>query len=623
MSQKTKLILTIFISLLYVALTILFAYNLPVIMSGGNESVKSLLMSGQVEPVYKYPVSDIGFAVKKGDIIYVETNSLGEFEYTVEMTENTFDSYEVKSVDKNYVEVKSLSEQKGKFNFGIVPFQILIGILMIMIPIIIAFRTDAFSFLLPGGAIGSGRAKKKYGDQGSAKIGNLSELKQFMGKDGFTISKNFRLSGKASYEHALIMGPTGSGKSTCFFIPNVLDMDGSHSFIVTDPKKEMCDISRAYLESMGYDVVVIAPTNRDYNEFKYNPLLLTEDDKDIHEIAQIILINGGKSVEMSTGGGGGMSEWINMSVPLLAAAFAYVKYHGVKKSIPEALDIILQDDLKEMERKFKQNEFAYRQFLIFKASAESEKTLASIKSVLASNVQLFLSGDLIRDFVTPDFKADEYGIPTINTDTLFDPRRLRERPTALFLCIPETESLYMMPLVSVLYYQLLNLTMKHHKGCPILCFFDEFPNSGRIIGLETIISTCRSRRIGISICTQGIEQLEKVYGKEVCQTLLNNLKTKLIFAGLTGESAKYISDLSGFTTVESKNYSSGGGGKTSILSGRQVSKSGVKRELLTADEIRRMDQTKVLIISQNASPVFDVKNTYYTQKKYTAKATKI
>ena len=623
MSQKTKIIITVIAAVLYCTLTVLFTVNLPFIMSGGNDSVKNMLLSGQVEPIYKYPISDIGFNVKKGDIIYVETDSVGNFIYTTTSTDNTFDSYEVKGIDGSYVEVVSLSSSNNKFSLGMIPFQILIGIMMIMIPVIIAFRTDAFSYLSAGGSIGSGRAKKKYGDQGSAKIGNLSELKQFMGKDGFTISKNFRLSGKASYEHALIMGPTGSGKSTCFFIPNVLDMDGSHSFVVTDPKKEMCDISRAYLESQGYDVIVISPTNKEYNEFKYNPLLLTEDDKDIHEIAQIILINGGKSVEMSTGGGGGMSEWINMSVPLLRAAFAYTKYHGVKKSIPEALDIILQDDLKEMDRKFRKNEFAYRQFLIFKASAESEKTLASIKSVLASNVQLFLSADSIRDFVTPNFKKNEIGFPEIDTNTLFDPRRLRERPTALFLCIPETESLYMMPLVSVLYYQLLNLTMKHHQGCPILCFFDEFPNSGRIIGLETIISTCRSRRIGISICTQGVEQLEKVYGKEVCSTLLNNLKTKLIFAGLTGDSAKYISDLSGFTTVESKNYSSGGGGKTSLLSGKQVSKSGVKRELLTADEIRRMDQSKVLIISQNASPVFDVKNTYYTQKKYTSKATKI
>ena len=192
----------------------------------------------------------------------------------------------------------------------------------------------------------------------------------------------------------------------------------------------------------------------------------------------------------------------------------------------------------------------------------------------------------------------------------------------MFLCIPENQSTYMMPLTSVLYYQILNINISKAEGHPILCFFDEFPNSGSVLGIDTIISTCRSRRIGVSICTQGIEQLQQVYGDKITSTLLNNLKTKLIFAGLTGDSAKYVSELSGYTTVEAKNYSSGGGGKTmadSLFSGRQVSKSGVRRELLTTDEIRTMPKDKVLVIAQNANPVFDSINSYYNQKKYIKK----
>ena len=201
------------------------------------------------------------------------------------------------------------------------------------------------------------------------------------------------------------------------------------------------------------------------------------------------------------------------------------------------------------------------------------------------------------------------------------PRMLREKPTVLFLCIPEHESNYMMPITSVMYFQILNLNISHPDGLPILCFFDEFPNSGSVLGIDTIISTCRSRRIGVSICTQGVEQLQQVYGEKITSTLLNNLKTKLIFAGLTGESAKYVSDLSGYTTVETKNYSSGGAGKslTDGLFNKQVSRSGTRRELLTTDEIRTMPKDLVLVISQNANPVFDSINSYYTQGRYKKK----
>jgi type IV secretion system protein VirD4 len=142
------------------------------------------------------------------------------------------------------------------------------------------------------------------------------------------------------------------------------------------------------------------------------------------------------------------------------------------------------------------------------------------------------------------------------------------------------------------------------------------------LGIDTIISTCRSRRIGISICTQGVEQLQQVYGDKITDTILNNLKTKLIFPGLTGASAKYVSELAGYTTVETKNYSRGGGGKTmteSLMGGQQVSRSGARRELYTADEIRTMSKENVLVIAHNANPIVDGINAYYTQKKYTKK----
>ena len=98
---------------------------------------------------------------------------------------------------------------------------------------------------------------------------------------------------------------------------------------------------------------------------------------------------------------------------------------------------------------------------------------------------------------------------------------------------------------------------------------------------------------------------------------------------MTGDSAQYVSDLAGVTTVESISYSNnpnqGANGQDflgNIISsvtggGTSVSRSGVRRELLTPDEVRRMDPDDVLIIAHNKNPVFDKKNTYFTQRKYT------
>lgn len=621
MNKFLKIFLISVLSIVYIVGAALFVANLPMLMSGGDPAVEEVLVGGKIKIMKDVNISSADFKMLPGDIIYIKTGVGDRLIYSQKKSENSSEA-KVIDVDGSIARISYTGTEDNRFSFGIKFFQIIIFSILILIPVFILIKNRGGSlFRFIGGGRKAVKTTTKYGNQGTAKEGSISDLREFMGYDGFSISRRIRLSAKSSYEHALVIGPTGSGKSSAFFIPNLLDLDGKHSAVVTDPKGEMYEKTKDYLKFAGYDIVKLSPLDLLNNEFKYNPLALTEDDQKIHEIAQIILINGGKSIEISTGSGMSSSEWINMSVPLFSAALAYVKYFGETKSIPEAIDIILRDSLEEMEKKFIKNRFAYRQFLIFKSSAESEKTLASIKSVLTTNVQIFLE-DKIEAFVTPDMKYDEYGEKTIDESSLFDPTILRKKPTVLFICIPENQSTYMMPITSVLYFQILNMNISHSDGCPILCFFDEFPNSGSVLGIDTIISTCRSRQIGVSICTQGIEQLQQVYGDKITSTLLNNLKTKLVFAGLTGDSAEYISKLSGYTTVETKSYSSGGGGKTlteGLFSGRQVSKGGARRELLTVDEIRTMPKDQVLVIAQNANPVFDSINSYYTQKKYLKK----
>ena len=341
--------------------------------------------------------------VRKGDKIYL---SLSDDNKLVISSQN--------SASAKAVLVKDITGNHAKIEYypeGLRFFQIILFIMLLVIPIVILAKNDKLEDVLgslggipevlaglasnigKGGTSGGGsklkKSKTKYGDQGTARIGNLRELNGLTGTDGFTISKNVRLSAEKSYEHVMVLGPTGSGKSSSFFIPNLLDLDGIHSAVVTDPKGEMYELTSPYLESLGYNIVKLEPLHPERNEFFYNPLAIIDDSTEIRNIAQLILTNGNKAVEISTGSSSSGAEWINMSIPLLAASFAYVKEFGKTKSIPEAIDIILNGNLKSMDEMFRKCPDAYKLFLIFKSAGESEKTISSIKSVLTTNVQLF------------------------------------------------------------------------------------------------------------------------------------------------------------------------------------------------------------------------------------------
>lgn len=85
------------------------------------------------------------------------------------------------------------------------------------------------------------------------------------------------------------------------------------------------------------------------------------------------------------------------------------------------------------------------------------------------------------------------------------------------------------------------------------------------------------------------------------------MKTKCILPSLSDyEALSYISNLCGDKEIETESKS---GDKKTI--------SQATRKLFTPDEIRRIEDDKILIIAHNKLPYLDEQNIYYNQKKYT------
>lgn len=440
--------------------------------------------------------------------------------------------------------------------------------------------------------------KGKSNDLGSAKIGSVKNLSGLTGNDGMLLSKRVQLKSNACFEHIAIIGPTGSGKSSTFFIPNLLNLPPEASMVISDPKGELYQKTKAYNESIGRKCILFAPLEPQHS-LKYNPLEIANSVTEVREIAQNLLINGANAIALATGKpAGGDSEWTNMAVPLWTAALLFCKQQGGKLgNISAALNLILEKDQKQIDMLFNHSTPEVKaQYNIFKQAAGSEKTASSIKTVLASNLQLFTDPSLVA----------------VTESSEFHPYVLKDEPTAIYIMCPERRSSYASPFMSVFYSQIINKIMEYKgKDLPVYMMLDEFANIGVIPNFGQLAATCRSRKLSLTVGIQGIEQLHQNYGKENGDSILNNLKSKIFYPGLAPATAQVASQLCGYTTVATESKSEG-----KEKSSRSTSTSYQRRELLDADEIRRLPSDEILLILHNREPVVDKQNKYYEDKTF-------
>ncbi len=423
-------------------------------------------------------------------------------------------------------------------------------------------------------------------EQGTAKWEGLEELKPFLGKDGVIVGYKgqhpVRMSLKTSCEHTAIIGPTGCGKTTSIFMPNLLTLPENTSAIVVDPKKEIEEVTGPVLRSRGWETYRL---NLDQDDSViYNPLSVYKNETEIAEIADIILRNG-----YSSAGDAGDTQWINFAQPLLEAAFwmnigeAEIESDDptVFPSIQGAVEIVTsftEEQRAEMAKLI--GGFALERYLAYAQSIQSPETAASIKTVLVSSLRLFSRQDVVG--ATKGAEA-------------FDPATLRKKPSVFFVQIPERKMPLMKALTATLFWQVIEHIVDE-PGLPVVFLLDEFANIGQIPGFAQAAATVRSRKMSLNIAIQGVEQLAREYSKEEQQDILNNMKTKIYFPASTGESGQYVSDMVGHSTVNYQNQ-------------RQ------RRELMTADEVRRIPDGRLLLLAHNLNPIMVDNTPFFKNRK--------
>ena len=480
----------------------------------------------------------------------------------------------------------------------------------------------------------------------SCKYSELAGMK----KDGVPIRALFDGKGdmKITFNspcHGLIIGSTGSGKTTTFINPMIQLLGASgagSSMIMTDPKGELFSLHSKFLKERGYDVKVLDLRDA-YHSYRWNPLeplwdayqeylgaeraaFQHENDKveesgliltakpeeygdvwfefkgkayvdmdrlvkevkifrtqtfdemyeDMNDLVSVLVPVQNQNDPMWEKG----ARSITMGVLLAMLEDSANPELGMTKEKFNLFNAskILQnsnDEYRELREYFAGRDPLSKAVAVSKQVLDApDKTRSSYMSVLLEKLSIF----------------NDTGICALTSSSDFKTSDLADRPTALFVKIPDEKDtrhgLASIFLTNV-YKSLIKVASSYEDlSLPrnVYYILDEFGNMPKIEKFDKMITVGRSRKIWFNMVVQSYVQLNNVYGDTVADIVKGNCGIKMFIGSNDMGTCKEYSELCGNVTVMTKSTSGNKkGGDINISESMQT------RPLIYPSELQKLN----------------------------------
>ncbi len=410
---------------------------------------------------------------------------------------------------------------------------------------------------------------------------------------GFVIGKLGKPSSRApflcskTFPHALIVAPTGRGKTTGFVIPNLLTWQGSA--VVLDVKGECYDASARHRAAAGDTVYRFAPTDwENKRTHRYNPLLRIYELKDparqqmeLLLLATLFLQNDNDRVQGLLKGG----------IDLFVAA-GLLAIQRQRPTLGEIYRIAASGG-------HKQKEYLARAHEVWNPAARLIFTrLASTNNdTLTSYVSLLMTSGL-----------DQWQNPAIDEATAvsdFDFRTIRKQPFSVYLVVQPLMVKPLAPLIRLFFSDLLSALMEKEPGSdepwPVMILLDEFNRLGKMPIVAESIEILRQYRGHLAIVTQTIPAIDEIYGENTRRALQGNAGIKLYLTPSDEKTVEELSKAVGKTTKTVVTRSRAIG--KNPFEGRSQSERTEEVSLLPEDEARRLPLDEIIVVVDAQMPV--------------------
>lgn len=410
--------------------------------------------------------------------------------------------------------------------------------------------------------------------------------------------------------HCMMIGAAGVGKTAYWLYPNIEYACASGmSFLSTDTKG---DIMRNYgsiaSKYYGYNISVIDLRNP-MRSHGNNLLHLVNKYMDLYAktsevqykakaekyakiIAKTIILSG-----MEAGSFGQNSYFYDAAEGLITASILLVSEfcRPEERHIVSVFKII--QELLAPGRNRNKNQFQQLMELLppdhkakwFAGAAlnTAEQSMASVMSTALSRLNAFLDSELET---------------ILCNDTEIDAERFCKEKSAIFIIMPEEDSSkYFMVslLIQQLYREILAVADEHGGKLEnrVVFYCDEFGTLPRIESAEMMFSASRSRRVSIVPIIQSFAQLQKNYGKEGAEIIIDNTQLT-VFGGFApnSESAQILSKSMGSRTAltGSVTQSKGEGSRSLQM---------IERPLMTPDELKALPKGTFIVTKTGFYPI--------------------
>ena len=447
--------------------------------------------------------------------------------------------------------------------------------------------------------------------------------------------------------HSLVIGSTGSGKTTTFINPMIQLLAATNcgsSMIITDPKGELFELHSKYLKERGYDVLVLDLRDT-YSSSRWNPL------EPIWDMYREYLKAGSgivahrdpmdnypdlKKVDGVCDSGSLWCEWNGRAYADLHhcqddVAVAKQKIYdemfedlndlvsGIcpitnekdplwekgARSIVLATCLAMLEDSEDPRLEMTKEKFNF--FNLNKILTNSENNYKALKNYFAGRSPLSQAVTLSRQVLaSAEQTLSSYMSITFDKMNLFNDRgicgltsatdihaeQFADRPTALFLKIPDEKdtrhglaSLFVLSMYKAL---IKVASSREDLSLPRNVYFimDEFGNMPKIEKFDKMITVGRSRKIWFNMVVQSYAQLNNIYGEGVADVVKSNCAMKMFIGSNDIGTCKEFSELCGNKTVRTTSTSSSTGSKEGDVN---ISNQLQTRPLIYPSELQKLN----------------------------------